>query len=57
MTTNLEFGAWSEVFGDARMTGAMLDRLTHRCEILVFNGDSYRFRQSQKRHGPKDKSA
>ena len=56
ITTNLDFGAWSEVFGDARMTGAMLDRLTHRCEILSFNGESYRFRQSQKRHDSKDKS-
>lgn len=57
ITTNLDFGAWSEVFGDARMTGAMLDRLTHRCEILNFNGDSYRFRQSQKRHDAKRKSS
>lgn len=49
VTTNLEFGAWGEVFGDARMAGALLDRLTHRCEILVMNGESYRFRESQKR--------
>lgn len=49
VTTNLEFGAWGEVFGDERMAGALLDRLTHRSEILVMNGESYRFRESQKR--------
>jgi DNA replication protein DnaC len=57
ITTNLEFGAWGEVFGDARMTGAMLDRLTHRCEILAFSGESYRFRQSQQRHDDQSTSA
>lgn len=57
VTTNLDFGSWGEVFGDARMTGAMLDRLTHRCEILAFNGESYRFRQSQEHHQHKSKPA
>jgi len=37
MTTNLEFSRWIEVFGDATLTGAMLDRLTHHAHILVFN--------------------
>jgi DNA replication protein DnaC len=49
VTTNLEFSRWPEVFGgDEMMTGAMLDRLTHHCTILHLNGESYRFRQSQK---------
>jgi DNA replication protein DnaC len=44
ITTNLEFGRWGEVFGDERMTGALLDRLTNRCHVLEFNGDSFRFK-------------
>ena len=46
ITTNLEFSRWGEVFGDERLTGALLDRLTHRCHVLEFNGDSYRFKES-----------
>jgi DNA replication protein DnaC len=46
ITTNLEFARWGEVFGDERVTGALLDRLTHHCHILEFNGDSYRFKES-----------
>jgi DNA replication protein DnaC len=46
VTTNLEFARWMEVFGDERLTGALLDRFTHHCHILEFNGDSYRFRES-----------
>lgn len=46
VTTNLEFARWTEVFGDAHMTGALIDRLTHKAHILVMNGDSYRFRES-----------
>lgn len=49
VTTNLEFSAWTEVFGSERMTGALVDRLTHKCHIVAFQGESYRFRQSQKR--------
>ena len=46
ITTNLEFGRWVEVFGDERLAAALLDRLTHHCHILEFNGDSYRFKES-----------
>ena len=46
VTSNLAFAEWTEVFGDPRLTSALLDRLTHRCHILEFAGDSYRFRQS-----------
>jgi DNA replication protein DnaC len=46
ITTNLEFGRWGEVFGDERLTGALLDRLTHHCHVLEFNGDSFRFKES-----------
>jgi DNA replication protein DnaC len=49
ITTNLEFERWTEVFGDERLTGALLDRLTHRCHILEMNGDSYRFKESLRR--------
>ena len=52
VTTNLEFEQWAEVFGDARLTGALVDRLTHRAAILPMVGESYRFRQAQARlHG------
>ena len=46
ITSNLEFSRWLEVFGDERLTGALLDRLTHHCHVLEFNGDSYRFKES-----------
>ncbi len=54
VTTNLEFGKWVDVFGDERMTGALLDRLTHRCHVLEFNGDSFRFKESLRRQETKD---
>jgi DNA replication protein DnaC len=47
ITTNLEISRWTEVFGDATLTGALLDRLTHHAHILLFKGESYRFRESQ----------
>jgi DNA replication protein DnaC len=49
LTTNLDFASWTEVFGDARLTGALLDRLTHRCHIIEFQGDSFRFKESLRR--------
>jgi len=49
VTTNLPFEAWPEVCGSERLTGAILDRLTHRVHILEANGESYRLRDSQRR--------
>ena len=48
ITTNLEFSEWTDLFGDEKMTTALLDRLTHRSHIHLLNGESYRFRQSMK---------
>jgi DNA replication protein DnaC len=49
ITTNLEFSRWTEIFGDPTLTAALLDRLTHHAHILLFQGESYRFRQRQQR--------
>jgi len=49
VTTNLPFEHWTEVCGSERLTGAMLDRLTHRVHIIEANGPSYRLEESRKR--------
>ena len=48
VTSNLPFDEWTEIFGSERLTGALLDRLTHHVHILEMNGDSYRLNQSKK---------
>ena len=47
ITTNLPFDEWTDVFGSERLTGALLDRLTHHVHILEMNGESYRLRHSR----------
>ena len=47
VTTNLPFDEWTEVFGSERLTGALLDRLTHHVHILEMNGDSYRLKRNR----------
>jgi DNA replication protein DnaC len=49
VTTNLKFADWTQVFGDERLTVALLDRLTHKAHIIEFVGESYRFRERQNR--------
>jgi DNA replication protein DnaC len=49
VTTNLPFEQWTEVLGSERLTGAVLDRLTHRCHILEASGESYRLKDARRR--------
>ncbi len=48
ITSNLPFDEWTEIFGSERLTGAILDRLTHHVHILEMNGESFRLRESRK---------
>ena len=48
VTSNLPFNEWTEILGSERMTGALLDRLTHHVHILEMNGDSFRLKQSKR---------
>ena len=52
ITSNLPFDEWTETFGTERLTGALLDRLTHHVHILEMNGPSYRLAQSRARKRP-----
>ena len=51
VTSNLPFAEWTEILGSERLTGALLDRLTHHVHILEMNGDSFRLKTSRKKKG------
>ncbi len=52
VTSNLPFQEWTEILGSERLTGALLDRLTHHVHILEMNGESFRLKQSKRKRGP-----
>ncbi len=52
VTSNLPFDEWTSVFGSERLTGALLDRLTHHVHVLEMNGESYRLKASRRRRHP-----
>ena len=56
LTSNLPFEDWTSVFGSERLTGALLDRLTHHVHILEMNGESYRLKDSKQRRPGKPRS-
>jgi DNA replication protein DnaC len=49
ITTNLSFGEWVQVFGDEKLTTALLDRLGHHAHVLTTRGDSYRTRKREQK--------
>ena len=53
ITSNLEFSQWNTVFGDNRLTAALVDRLIHHSHIIIFSGESYRLTQSMNRRRTK----
>jgi len=53
ITSNLEFSQWNTIFGDNRLTAALIDRLIHHSHILIFSGESFRLKQSMKRQNLK----
>ena len=57
VTSNLPFQEWTEVLGSERLTGALLDRLTHHVHILEMNGESYRLKQSKRKRGSESPAA
>ncbi len=56
VTSNLPFDEWTEVFGSQRLTGALLDRLTHHVHLVTCNGDSYRLADAKRRRAKPDKN-
>jgi DNA replication protein DnaC len=56
LTTNLPFENWTEVLGSERLTGAALDRITHRCQIVETTGESYRLQDAKRRRRPSSPS-
>ena len=56
VTTNQPFESWTEVLGSERLTGATLDRLTHRCKIIETRSESYRLREAKPGHGGPSRS-
>ena len=56
VTSNLPFAEWTEMLGSERLTGALLDRLTHHVHILEMNGESYRLQDSKRRRAGRSRS-